>query len=362
MQNMKPNAIDASNGVKQSDTTILETIIDKANKELIPLTVLLELTRKCNLKCRHCYLIKDNSGDEMSKAMIFSLIDELRLAGCLFITFTGGEPLLRPDFLDICRQASSSNMAINIFTNGTLITEELARELSALNILDVSLSIYGATDETHDNITRKKGAYHQTLQGALILKKHGLNVRFKYIMMNANIADYEQMLNLSIELNIPYDLDPVITPRDNGDRAPTKFRLNNKALKKIYSSLNISPRSAPDTRYRDGWSCSFGRSHCAISACGDVYPCIQLPVSSGNLSRQSFGMIWNHSDWLKEVRKFSSDKITACRKCSLSDYCRQCPGLAYVEEGSLYSPSQEACRHAKVLSLIPLTGSRSSSS
>jgi radical SAM protein with 4Fe4S-binding SPASM domain len=246
--------------------------------------------------------------------------------------------------------SNGANLAINIFTNGTLVTEELAYELSTLNILDIAISIYGATDKTHDNITQKKGSYRKAVQGALILKKHGLNVRFKYIMMNANIGEYEKMLKFSEELNIPYDLDPVITPCDNGDRTPTKFRLDNKSLRNIYKSLTINQKS--EIGNPKSQRCSFGRSHCAIGAYGDVYPCIQLPVSAGSIMENSFLEIWNHSAWLKEIRNYSPDKIAGCRKCSLSKYCRRCPGLAYVEDDSLYNPSSEACRHARIVKSV----------
>ena len=98
--------------------------------------------------------------------------------------------------------------------------------------------------------------------------------------------------------------------------------------------------------------CSFGRSHCAISAYGDVYPCIQLPVSAGNIMREPFSRIWHNSEWLKEVRAYSPDKVTDCRGCGDRAYCRRCPGLAYVEDGSLYAKSTEACRHARSLSRL----------
>lgn len=333
--------------MKQS---ILENIINKADKELIPFTALLEVTRKCNLHCEHCYRVEDKSRHEMAGSKISSLIGELRDAGCLFLTLTGGEPLLRPDFLDICQEANSANVAINIFTNGTLITEEVAHMLSILNILDIAISIYGATDKTHDNITLNNGSYRKAIRGALTLKKHGLSVRFKYIMMKDNIADYDKMLNLSKELGIHYDLDPVITPCDNGDMAPTKLRLSNENLKKIYKSVTDNlPSEIGNSRFV---SCSFGRSHCAISAYGDVYPCIQLPVSAGNLMEKSFYDIWNNSEWLKEIRDFSLDKIDACRTCSSVAYCRRCPGLNYIEEQSLYQPSRETCRHARIIKSV----------
>lgn len=332
--------------------TILESVLDKADKELIPLTVLLELTRDCNLNCRHCYQAgpADKTRAEMPTSSILDLITELCQAGCLFLTLSGGEPLRHPDFLEICQKANSAHMVIQVFTNGTLITESLARELALLNILDIHLSIYGARDETHDHITQQVGSYRQTLRAVSILKKVGLSVRLKYIMMKDNISDYEAMLRLGRQLDIPYDLDLVITPCDNGHNAPTKLRLPDEDLRRIYRDFlpGTAGLDSKSTADRNG-SCSLGRSHCAINAWGDIYPCIQLPVSAGNIMEQSFTEIWRESPWLREIRDFSIQKVLACRECSLLAYCSQCPGLAYVESGDIYSPARESCRQAKLV-------------
>lgn len=328
---------------------ILEHLVAKAETALAPLSVHLEITRRCNLICRHCYQVKSDNRAEMTMPRILGLIDELRQAGCLYLNISGGEPLMRTDFMDICQKAHSSNLVIQISTNGTLITESSARQLTGLNILDISLSIYGARAETHDQITGQEGSFHKTINTARILKDLGLSVRFKFIMMNCNINEYEPMRQLSEQLGIPYDLDPVITPKDNGDMTPTKFRLQDDELTKVYRS-QIHNSELITNNY--GQVCSFGRSHCAVSAYGDVYPCIQLPVAAGNINTQPFITIWQNSSWLKEVRAFNLGKVTACQDCGDANHCHRCPGLAYVEEGSLYQPSREACRHADIIKSI----------
>ncbi len=339
-------------------TGLLDNLIAKADKALTPLTALLELTRRCNLNCRQCYLprrraglVADKHRTELTTARIRQLIDELRRAGCLFLTITGGEPLLHPDFREICRRACDAHLALMLFTNGTLITESIARELARLNFIDVSLSLYGAQPATHDRLTRRPGSFRRTLRGARRLKQAGLNVRFKYLLTNENIREYNSMRALARRWKVRYDLDPLVTPCDNGDSAPTRLRLSDDALKTLYRSL---PRTAhiSDSKSQPG-TCSFGRSHCAINAYGEVYPCLQLPVPAGNLARRSFQDIWQKSDWLKEVRSFSLRKLLACRKCGLVSACRRCPGLNYVETGSIYRPSPETCRQSRYRS-IPL--------
>jgi len=326
------------------DSSIMEEISERADSLLIPLTVLLEPTRRCNLECKHCYRIEDTNREEIPLQRIIDLIPELRQSGCLFLTISGGEPLLHPDFLKICRQAHSLNMAISIFTNGTLITELLVKQLAQLNIVDIHLSIYGATPATHDDITRREDSYNKTINAALMLKRYGLSVRFKYIMMKNNIREYKDMLGLAKQMDIPYDIDPIITPRDDGDMTPTTFSLSDEDLNLIYKDALL-----PAAATQPNNTCSSGRSYCAINSYGDVYPCIQLPVPAGNIMDNAFLDIWHNSEWLQEIRNFCSPKLAACANCAEIGYCHPCPGMNYLETKNIHGVANETCRHARAI-------------
>jgi radical SAM protein with 4Fe4S-binding SPASM domain len=332
------------------DSSILETLRDKAEQALMPISAIIELTRQCNLVCRHCYQVKALNRTEMTTQQIMTVIDELHRAGCLFLVLTGGEPLVHSDFLTICTYASQRPMAIKVFTNGTLIDEAMVQHLANLNIMDVSLSVYGACARTHDAISQCPGSYDKTIQAALMLKRYNIQVRFKYIMMRNNIAEFKDMLALAQSLNVSYDLDPVITLCDDGDKTPTRLRLNNQELNQVYEELlhnqNIGVMPSKNT------GCSLGRAHCAINAYGDVYACLQLPVAAGNVLEQSFDDIWSGSDWLKKLRNFSISQVPVCSTCAQSNHCRPCPGMAYVEEGDIYQPSREMCRQARIISEV----------
>ena len=328
---------------------ILEHLVSKAEAALVPVSVFLELTKQCNLKCRHCYQVKTPERAEMSTPVIISLLEELRNAGCLYLTISGGEPLMRQDFMDICRKAYSLNMALAIFTNGTMVNNNITEQLAGINVLGISISIYGAHPEIHDAVTGVAGSYDKSIAAVLLLKQNGLSVRFKFIMMQNNIGEYEAMIGLSETSGIPYDIDPVITPKDDGDMTPIKLRLQDDELTKIYRS-QIQESGFRINNHEH--ACSFGRSHCAISAYGDVYPCIQLPVSAGSIVNTPFKKIWANSPYLKEIREFNAAKTQGCKNCVDAGYCRRCPGLAYLEEGDLYQPPREACRHTRIIKSI----------
>ncbi|MBI4713278.1 MAG: radical SAM protein [Planctomycetes bacterium] len=324
---------------------MLESIINKSDERLIPFSAMLELTSRCNLACRHCYL-SGAQETETPLERILELINELKQAGCLFLTITGGEPLMHHGLLEVLERADSSGLVVSLFTNGTLLTPNIADRLSQFNIMDVSLSIYGASGETHDRMTGLAGSFGRTINAAKILKGKGLSVIFKVLVTRDNFPEYKQMLAMAKRLDIPYNLDPLVTPCDDGNPRPLEFRLDDDNLKRIYRN-QIPYHTSPISN--QGFACSFGRSHCAISAAGDIYACIQLARSAGNINQQRFMDIWQHSEWLKEVRNFSAGEVAACRKCSVSSSCRQCPGLSYLETGNFYTPSPETCRHARLV-------------
>ena len=102
----------------------------KSARLRIPLSGTLDLTHRCNLRCVHCYVGDSHHVErsaEMDTGKIFSLLDEICEAGCLYLLITGGDPLLRGDFPAIYRYARSKGLLITVFTNGTLISDEVLR-------------------------------------------------------------------------------------------------------------------------------------------------------------------------------------------------------------------------------------------
>ena len=117
----------------------------------IPIEMVLELSRRCNLACCHCYNIKDEA--QLSLEQARDILMQLRRAGCLFLVFTGGEVFLHPDFLEIAALSRALGFAIKIFTNGTLITSAIAKKLAELHPLEVGVTLPGATSGTCQRIT-----------------------------------------------------------------------------------------------------------------------------------------------------------------------------------------------------------------
>jgi radical SAM protein with 4Fe4S-binding SPASM domain len=339
--------------------TLLRSIINDAATKNIPFSVHLELTRKCNLKCLHCYATQENR-KELSTKEIKNLIDELRAMGTLYITFSGGEPTCRKDFLDILRYTSQRKISIQLSTNGVLINKSFVKELSKLNLFHVGISIYGPNRITHDLITGVAGSFDKTVNAGRFLKDAGIYTVFKFIMMKYNQQQYAKMKKLANRLGIPYRVDTTITPRDNLSYDNRYLQIKKNNIKNIY--IDLFKTSAPVGRKKRedlaDLSCLMGRTLCSINAYGDVRPCVQVPISAGNIRERTFTDVWLKSPFLKEIRKYPDKrKMHGCPECELRPYCYRCPGNAYMEMGDIYGPSPQLCINAGIWKEIIDAGS-----
>ncbi|MBI3097110.1 MAG: radical SAM protein [Planctomycetes bacterium] len=314
-----------------------------------PLYCLIELTRRCNENCSHCYAAVSGGREEMPTPRIKRLLEEVKEEGGLIATFTGGEATLHRDFLDLLDHATRLRFAIQVFTNGTRIDEPMADEISRRNIFQVGISVYGATPGMHDAITRLPGSHAAALRAATLLRDRGVPVVFKYVMMSVNMPEYEAMLHQSEALDVRFRIDGIITSRDNGDASTFSLRIGEADLGRVLkdkAERENAPKGLPEAP--KDLTCTLAKSTCAVTAYGDVYGCVAMPVAAGNVMERPFREIWRGSPVLEKMRRVTTDDLPVCRSCELRNHCTRCAGMAYVEHGDFYGPSSEACRQASI--------------
>jgi radical SAM protein with 4Fe4S-binding SPASM domain len=316
-------------------------------KRHIPIEFVLELTRRCNLRCCHCYNIKDNA--ELSFDQIKEITRQLRKAGCLFLVLTGGEVFTIKNFLDIAFFIRDAGFDIKIFTNGTLIDKKTSRVLDKIAPSEIGVTIQAACASVHDRITGVKGSFERSLSAVRILKEEGLPVHIKCTLMKQNFKEYEKVIKLARSMDIAYLIDPIISPKDNGSKDILAYRLSAAQLKEFYKSHFLETQDVKEDNYL---FCEAGRTFGCISAEGIVYPCVQLPMKLGNIFRQEFDDIWNNSPILKKIRVAKWKDIRSCADCKLAKYCYRCIGLAYLEDGDMFGPSSVACLNTKLYNNI----------
>lgn len=325
----------------------------------IPLSVHFDITYRCNERCVHCYLDHDDLG-EMTTAEIEDVLDQLADAGVFFLALSGGEVLMRRDFFDIVEHARRRLFNVKIKTNGVMIREPEARRLRQLGVEQVQISVYSHRPQVHDGITKLPGSLRRTIEAIRFLKLQGLKVSMANVLMTANLFDNHGVMSLAKDLGVFYTLDPTITPKIDGNTAILALRAPAAELRRVFQNEELvgnvaefcAPPAAPDEDVMDGYPCSAGHTSCYISPYGDVFPCVQFPLPSGNLRREKFVEIWRHSSALKEVRSIRARDLTTCSTCSHVGSCSRCPGLAYME-GNMRGPSSADCEKSFQRTGIP---------
>lgn len=325
----------------------------------IPLSVHFDITYRCNERCVHCYLDHDDLG-EMTTGEIEDVLDQLADAGVFFLALSGGEVLMRRDFFDIVEHARRRLFNVKIKTNGVMIREPEARRLRQLGVEQVQISVYSHRPEVHDGITKLPGSLRRTIEAIRFLKLQGLKVTMANVLMTGNLFDNQGVMSLAKDLGVSYTLDPTITPKIDGNTAVLALRAPAAELRRVFRNEELvgnvaefcAPPAAPDEDVMDGYPCSAGHTSCYISPYGDVFPCVQFPLPSGNLRREKFVEIWRHSSALKEVRSIRARDLTTCSTCSHVGSCSRCPGLAYME-GNMRGPSSADCEKSFQRTGIP---------
>jgi radical SAM protein with 4Fe4S-binding SPASM domain len=325
----------------------------------IPISAQLDITYRCNERCEHCYLDHDDKG-ELSLAEIKQLLNQLAEAGVMFLTISGGEPLLRRDFFDIVTHARSLLFDVKIKSNAVMIREKEAQRLKNLGVEQVQISVYSHRPEVHDGITKLPGSLKRSIAAIRFLKAQGLKVIIANVLMRQNMDHYSAVHELARELGANYTLDPTITPMMDGNPSTLRMRATPKVLRETFRDSAVvgnveefcAPPPAADDDVMDELPCSAGHTACYVSPYGDVYPCVQFPLPCGNVRRQRFIDIWKDSPQLKEVRAIRARDLPTCSSCTHVASCTRCPGLAYME-GDMRGPSTADCEKSFVRTGIP---------
>jgi AdoMet-dependent heme synthase len=325
----------------------------------IPLGVQVDLTYRCNERCVHCYLDHDDHG-EMTTVEIKRLLDEMAEAGVFILTFSGGEILVRKDFFEILEYARALMFCVKLKTNAVLIREREAARIRDLGVESIQVSIYSHRPEVHDAITLVPGSLKRSLNAIRFLKFQGLKVIIANVLMTQNMGDYSEVRALADELGVESTLDPTVTPMMDGNRSTLNLSVDNAELKKVFRDASLvgdvdefcTVSAGQEEDNLQALPCSAGHTSCYVSPYGDVFPCVQFPLPSGNVRERRFLDIWRNSDQLNEVRSIRVKDLPTCSRCTHVSKCTRCPGLAYME-GNMRGPSIQDCEKSFARTGVP---------
>ena len=166
--------------------------------------VVWNMTRRCNLKCVHCYAkaLEEDGSDAISTEQGKAIIDDLSAYGAPVMLFSGGEPLVRRDLVELAHYATGKGMRAVISTNGTLITKEKARELKSVGLSYVGISLDGG-EEVHDRFRKVPGSFKKALQGIENCQAEGLKVGLRFTINKRNAGEVPKLFDLVRDLEVP---------------------------------------------------------------------------------------------------------------------------------------------------------------
>ena len=341
--------------------SLMQEMGNRALKLGVPLSVQMDVTYRCNERCVHCYLDHDDHG-EMTTAEIQGVLRQLAEAGVFFLIFSGGEVCMRMDFFELVEYARALMFSVKVKTNAFMIGGKEADRLAAVHIDAVQVSIYSHRSEVHDAITKLPRSLERSIAGIRRLRDRGVKVILANVLMRSNFQDYVGVKALAQELGAQFTIDPTITPMMDGDRSILSLGIDQDELRQVFRDQGLvgnvdefcAPPAGPlaEADAMDTIPCSAGHTACYISPYGDVYPCVQFPLPSGNVRRSKFLDIWRGSPELNEVRSITVSDVQGCSQCVHGSSCTRCPGLAYME-GNMRGPSVQDCEKSFARTGVP---------
>ena len=317
-----------------------------------------ETTASCNLRCIHCRrldVLDNPSPLELTTEEGKSFIDEVATFGRPVLIFSGGEPLMRPDFFALAGHARSRGLPIALATNGTLVDASMAQRLREAGIYYASVSLDGVRAATHD-FFRGPGNYDKTLRGFDLMRDAGIKVQINFTVTRQNVSELPLMYDLACSRHAAALYLFLLVPVGCGVQIAPSQMLNAREVeewlfwvqeKDEQGHLPIKAICAPqyyrvEAQYGgegDGIpavrkGCLAGIHMCFVSHKGEVYPCGYLPTPAGDLRAQSFRDIWTGSPLFKSLRD-SSLLSGKCGACEYKDVCGGCRARGYYAYGDV---------------------------
>ncbi len=351
---------------------IAEYGITKPQKVAAPFLIVWDFTHACNLKCKHCYERADKPlPDELTTKEAKKLVDHLVEIGTVAVAFSGGEPLMRKDFFEVAKYTHKKGLYVALATNGTLITEKIAKKLSKC-VDYVEISLDGANSKTHDSFRGIKGAFNRTIRGIKNCVKVGLYTCIATTSTKYNIKEIPKIYDLACKLKVNRMIVFNFIPTGKGveiakkDLTPEEREklltflaeklINNEGVETFstapqYARVTMEYGAcAPTHFYAAGEAnekilqlaefiggCGAGRIYCAIEPNGDVQPCVFMPIKVGNIREKKFHDIWKNSKVFNDLRDRTKLKGN-CSNCKYKFVCGGCRARAYAYFNDYMAP------------------------
>ncbi|GIM28726.1 hypothetical protein CPJCM30710_13920 [Clostridium polyendosporum] len=348
-------------------------LINQAKSKKIPIAGQFELTSRCNLKCKMCYVArpindKEAMHSERSAEEWIRLAHEARDEGMLYLLLTGGEIFIRPDFKRIYEETSMMGFNIELYTNATMITPEIAKWLSRIPPSRIGITMYGASPETYGKVCGNANGFESAVRGIDLLLSKDINLWLKTTVIQDNAKDFDELAEFAEKRGVEFGIVNYISPRredcstcpeshrlspkelieyelyvDKYFRDKPKETLNKKQADECSNITDVTDKKLIENK-NDAFKCPSGKCAFWVTWDGKMTPCALMNNPHSSPFEKGFSAAWN------ELQDLCSS-VPICRECdqcSLKDYCMSCPARLQVETGFYDKPAQYLCELAKI--------------
>lgn len=316
------------------------------------------ITRRCNLRCSHCYADSTDSAhpEELTTAEAMRLITEIAAMGVQSIVFNGGEPLLRNDIYQLVNHAHTARLAPLINTNGTLLSTETATRLKNAGLRMITISLKGPDPQSHTEVCGVQGNWDRCLAAMRNTSAVGLPHRLNTLITHetaTRVSDFVSLARRTKAETLEFSrFVPAGRGKDN-----IGMMLTSHEEQRVIAQIISHQVAGGDLRYRciaipQFWTaatknsgnktngnleisaCGAGLDRCSVTYDGSVFPCPLLHKKAGNVRQSSLREIWQQSEVLKKLR--DRDKLEKkCGKCANRHDCGGARCLLFGETGSI---------------------------
>ncbi len=318
------------------------------------------LTRKCNLRCPHCYMEGGRKAEkELTTAECLALIDQMRQMGTEMLILTGGEPLLRRDIYDIAQYASNQGIWVVMGTNGVLITDAVAQKMIECGVKGVGISLDSLDPQKHNSFRGGPDAWEYSVRALDICRANGLQVLVQTTVMEMNYEEIPKLIDFTRKKGAwSFNLYFLVQTGRGQEMNDLPAEQTEKMLSYLvesqdkYRPMLVRSKCAPHFKriaYEQGLGglesggCMAGTHYGRITPNGDVTPCPYMTVVAGNVRDQPFSEIWRSSAVLQQLRDLKVLK-GRCGACEFNALCGGCRCRAYAAYGD-YLQEDPACTY-----------------
>jgi radical SAM protein with 4Fe4S-binding SPASM domain len=313
------------------------------------------MSHRCQLRCVHCYLGEERyippvPAGELPTAFWLDVVDQITAAGCLNLLMSGGEVFLRRDFAEVYEYAVRQGLLVTVFTNGNMIDDRAVALFTAWQPLLVEVSLYGATAEVYDRVTKVPGSYARCMRGIDQLLAGGVHVGLKTVILRDNHFEVARMREMAQERGVEFRVDPAIAATFSGDLSPLEQRISAREAVAIeMQDETMLDKAAELWESKRGlkseerlFQCLAGVTSFHVDPRGTLLPCLMVQDGRNGYDLKA----GNFSEGWKTLAAFHEQGITegyGCHDCDNRFLCGSCPAQSALETGSAHKKSDYYC-------------------